>query len=859
MHYPLSAKTLRLSILLLGLLLSACAPDDGGESGDTANAKDFNAVPGVTSVVLSWSGVEGASSYVLERKQGSGSFEPIDDFIDGSDTTVTDDKALKPSTEYTYKLITVKGGSKSSGATKSVTTLSQGNPTSLTALLPVWQSKQAVAFPANGNGEVAAVTNATKNVSITGTNVEFTGSGEAMFHIGGLCTQFTATATGSGSFKVFADELEIANSNGGDITADIPGSTSKQNLSLVFKGTGAATLAKPTIYCQSTPTQPEDVYLTGRWGEKFLWGNGQIDQNPDAPGQFNKYGYIVPTHAANLPDGSIVTWSAWKETTYGIKFEGFYNQTAGFTWNPKGGTGANSFTETNNPTHDMFCAGLAVMLDGDILAAGGGSQSTGLDSQTRTSYFDSATKAWAEVRPGGKDALAVKHWYGTSVALPDGRVLHVGGASAGTYLKSAEVRGTTQDSPWVISAKSAISPMYPNTADINISTTPVGTGTANSTELGEVQAWYPYLNVAPNGQLFQSGPIPRFYKYNVNADNSVVVDSAQTARGTAPAGTAQMRTWGNSIMYDEGKLLVTGGSVIRGAGATNTGILLDINDPNAIKAEAAPPMRFRRSHHNSVVLPTGDVLIMGGNNSGKQFTDGVGIVDGQTVKFTEAKREVAEGSTLGQDPNANYQWPTDIETESALIPELYSPDKNSWRDVASMTVPRNYHSVGILLQDGRVLAAGGGLCGDQGGVVTGVPCNHPDGQIFEPPYLFKPNGDPALRPTIGNVSLSKNADGYPAMTISGKKSATFNITISNLGEGTQISKFSMIKLSAVTHSINTDLRYVEYTAGKGLTGSGKDYQITTTDNINVLTPGYYFLFAINDKGVPSEGVVVQVN
>ena len=42
-----------------------------------------------------------------------------------------------------------------------------------------------------------------------------------------------------------------------------------------------------------------------------------------------------------------------------------------------------------------------------------------------------------------------------------------------------------------------------------------------------------------------------------------------------------------------------------------------------------------------------------------------------------------------------------------------------------MAVPRNYHSVALLLPDARVISAGGGLCG------SGCAANHPDVQILD--------------------------------------------------------------------------------------------------------------------------------
>jgi Domain of unknown function (DUF1929) len=844
MRVPMSSRSLLFSLLFIGFLLGACKGPE--EPGGIANPTFAEPVPGLTSVELSWSAVTGATGYTLERQEGSGAFQPV---LSDKNQTNYQDTNLKESTNYTYRLKALKGSVSSSGTEKKVTTQSQGTGTKVTALIATWTSKQPV-----DTFSVATVTNAPSNVTISGDDsISFNGGGEALYYIGGLCNRFTANVSGSGTFKVFADETLVAESTGGAVDKEIVGGNFKQNLSLVFQGTGTATWTNPIIFCQSTPTAPKEVYVKGQWGAPFDWGTG-------TPATGYQYGYIVPTHAANLPDGTIATWAAWKETTYGNKPEEtpqFRNQTAGFVWNPSDG----SFLTTNNPTHDMFCAGLSVMSNGDVFVAGGGSlaTTTGVDSQHRTSYFNSRTKTWAEVQPvAGKPALGVDHWYGSAVALPDNRVFVVGGAGSADLNTSAETRGPTMTSPWArIPSTQSVEAMYPAETDINIpnGNITVGTTTANRAEWSEVQGWYPYLSVAPDGDLFQSGPLPKYRKYKVGTDGSVT----GTGGGNMPAGVAQMRTWGNSIMYDEGKLLVTGGSVVRGAGATNTGILLDIN--GAVTAEAAPPMRFRRAHQNSVVLPTGDVMIMGGNNSGKQFTDGLGIVNGQSVQFTDPKRQVAEGKTLGQDANANYQWPTDINTESALIPELFSPDKKAWRDLASMSIPRNYHSIGILLQDGRVLAAGGGLCGDLNNNLRAVPCNHPDGQVFEPPYLFRPDGtriEGAARPAIGSLSVG-NVDGYPLISIPGGSGAVFNVTMSGLGEGSQITKFSMIKLSAVTHSINTDVRYVEYSAAKGLSGSGNTYQITTTSNKNVLTPGYYFLFALNDKGVPSVAKVVQVN
>jgi hypothetical protein len=826
---PLRAAFIRL--LGLVFILSACM---GPENGEIANPVFNDPVPGVTTVNLSWSAVSGATGYTLERQQGSGAFTEV---LRNRNQTTYEDTGLNPSTEYTYRLRAEKGTASSSGVERKVTTVAEGSAINISILTPIWRSKQSVNFDNVTEGqEISAVKNAATNVTVSGSSISMSGNGEAMYYLGGQCNRLTGSVTGSGAFKVVADDEQLWTGSTGNF--NLESLVGKQNISLVFQGSGTGIWGDAQIYCQDTPTAPSATspYITGRWGAEFPWGDGEPrgtpGNDPRNPGYYPN-GYIVPTHVANLPDGRIVSFSSWREYTYGRK-DGenppFIEQTAGYIWNPGQGatpnTAASSFTPSETLDHDMFCAGLSVLADGRIFAAGGGSTLPGgavQASQRKTSYFDFRSNSWSA---GADGNLASDHWYGTAVALSDERLFVIGGSSSSAKIPtSADIRGPNDSDQWVNST-SNLRGVFPNESDITIENDEVlspSSTLASSAEFSEAWGWYPYLHVDPDGNMFQSGPIPRFRTLSISGSTVSAADA-----GDAPPDASQMRTWGNSIMFDEGKILVTGGSVVRGAGATNSGMVIDIGGGN-VSADSTF-MRFRRANHNGVVLPTGDVLMIGGNNSGKQFTDS-GILPDRDTEPT----------------NANYGWESDIFTETVYTPELYSPDKNTWRDLGDMKVPRNYHSVGILLQDGRVLAAGGGLCGEPAdGAILG--CNHPDGEIFEPPYLFNPSGSLANRPVLQAVPASA---GY---------GQSFNVTLSSLGDSTRITKFSMIKLSAVTHSINTDVRYLEYTPNKGnLSGSGNSYQLTTTGNENILTPGYYFLFAINDKGVPSVAEVIQIN
>ena len=66
----------------------------------------------------------------------------------------------------------------------------------------------------------------------------------------------------------------------------------------------------------------------------------------------------------------------------------------------------------------------------------------------------------------------------------------------------------------------------------------------------------------------------------------------------------------------------------------------------------------------------------------------------------------------------------------------------------------------------------------------------------------------------------------------------------------------MIKFSAVTHQMNSDLRQdaLRFTNQ----GNGT-YTLKSGSNRNVVTPGYYYLFAVNSAGVPSVASIIQIN
>jgi DNA-binding beta-propeller fold protein YncE len=455
----------------------------------------------------------------------------------------------------------------------------------------------------------------------------------------------------------------------------------------------------------------------------------------------------IPVTAATLPDGRLLTFASNQRTT----FPGGPEFTYSAVWDPKTGV----FTEINNTRHDMFCGGTAMLPDGRVVINGGRA------TTVLSSIFDFRTNQWNALQN-----MNDPRWYNPSVAMPDGTVFTVSGSG-----------GSNTAELWNSSTG------WRRLTGVNWS--------AVTSQPGYINIWHPFLALAPNGRLFHFGPTDVMNWVNTSGSGSL------TASGQNVPGTHYPKE-GAWAMYDEGRILIAGG----GATTTNnssdstTGVstkvayTVDLNPAVPVVAPANP-MQFARQFANSVVLPSGEVLVIGGNTSGLKFND----------------------------------------TGSVLAAELWNPRTGNWRTLSSMSVPRNYHSVALLLPDGRVWAGGGGLGGNA--------ADHRDAQIFTPPALFAANGSLATRPVI---------QAGPTQ----------------IGLGTQftvqatpgLSKFSFIRMSAITHSVNTDLRYltlpfVETTPG--------NYLITGHANSNVMLPGYWMLFGLDGNSVHSEAKIIQVS
>ena len=408
------------------------------------------------------------------------------------------------------------------------------------------------------------------------------------------------------------------------------------------------------------------------------------------PGQMNQLGVWgpvldwphIPVSAAHLPDGRILSWAS-------NRVDGFPGGQPEFTyaaaWNPENG----QFKMVPHNTHDMFCAHHAMLEDGRLLVAGG------RNHVNTTSIYDFRTDTWTPVQNMNRG-----RWYPTAVGMPSGEVMIAIGSSGGQY-------------PEVWSEQNG----WRSLNGIDLS------GPILNYSGHYERNWWPLLHVAPNGDVFHSGPTPRMHYMDIEGNGSI--------RQVGPAINDWYPKHGATVMFEEGLILTAGGAIAGGnTASTNRAMIVDIRNETPVVTNV-PNMQYARKFQNGVMLPTGEVLIVGGNTSGIKFND----------------------------------------SGTVLAAEMYNPETNTWTTLADMAVPRNYHSVALLMTDGRVWSGGGGLCG------SGCAANHQDAQVFSPPYLFNADGSLAARPSINDA---------PESVLHGQN---FTVTAS-----ANIAKFSLIKM-----------------------------------------------------------------
>jgi len=457
-------------------------------------------------------------------------------------------------------------------------------------------------------------------------------------------------------------------------------------------------------------------------GSACPWVNAQ---DPSVVGQFSPTmeWYYNPTHAVLLPSGKVLWWPS------------FADGDMPRIWDPA----TNVIAHGAPAGYNIFCAGHSVLPNGQVLITGGDA-AVALIGVPNASIYDPVGGGWTYLQN-----MNAGRFYPTNTVLPNGDVVVLSGE---------------------ISPELGVDPL-PEVWQLSSSTW------RDLTTAQLLLPNYPEMYLAPNGTLFFAGP----------SAPSRYLDPTGTGSWTiGPSLEVATRDYGPSVLYGNGKIMVTGG----GSPPTATAEIINLNDPvPAWKYTGS--MTYPRRNANATLLPDGTVLVTGGS------------------------------SNAGFDDNTHPVYPA----------ELWNPATGTWSVMASMSFYRGYHSVAILLPDGRVLS-GGGEC-------TGVNCNKSTVEIFSPPYLF--NGP---RPSISSAPTGI------------KGGQTFFVRTPDAANITQV---TWIRLGAVTHTFNQEQR-ISFLAFSQTAGG---LNVTAPPSANLAPPGYYMLFLLNSSGVPSVASIIQLD
>ncbi len=303
---------------------------------------------------------------------------------------------------------------------------------------------------------------------------------------------------------------------------------------------------------------------------------------------------------------------------------------------------------------------------------------------------------------------------------------------------------------------------------------------------------YPRLHLLPDGNVFYSGsqPVSKLFNPSTTTWNMDV----------ATTNYSGVRTYGTSVLlpltpennYDPQIMIMGGGNP-----ATNTTEIIDMEAAKPTWVYG-PDMSEARIEMNAVILPNGQVLALGGS----VYDEDTGSLSLNADLFTLS------------NVNLNSQ-PPNVGTVSSA---------------GANASQRLYHSVALLLPNATVWVAGGN---PERGTYNNTM------EIYQPPYLFNPDGTMATRPSITSAPTSISYGN------------TFNVTTPNAAN---VSSVVLVRNGTVTHAFGMDQREVgmSFTAGSGT------LTVTAPPSGYIAPPGYYMLFLLNSSGVPSVASFVQL-
>ena len=505
-------------------------------------------------------------------------------------------------------------------------------------------------------------------------------------------------------------------------------------------------------------------------------------------------------HSALLPTGKVLFWGYPPMGTNGKRV----NRGVATLWDPAVGTGPEAFEDAAPPAGDpdgdgeQATGALPIYCSGQTPLANGSLLVTGGSLVFPSNSNTDAYTNWA----GLNTALTFDPWTEEWVRQPD--------MDVGRWYPTQTL--LADGSTMIIGGYGADAPGGTLTERAELfdpPSDPSGIGSFrdlpdyDSNPLGGTL--YPHAFLLPNGNVNVNGPYP---------EDSATLD---LSRGTGDArwrdtqNLQEKRQGGTAVLLPSGiggswRMLEMGGYGYSSRNEDGTPTGRAVATKTTERFDARKPglgwrydsnLKVARSYANTVQLPDSSMVTIGG------------------------------GSGLSPE-RGNYE--TDAEGARRQV-ELYDPKTKKWALGPAQQEDRTYHSTALLLPDGRVWSAGDDFRPYD---ADGSPADTDTGEIYSPPYLFR-----GERPRIKFASTKPIEPGG-------------RLSVQTTPDA---ERAVLVAPGATTHSVDMHQRVIKLGTEKR---TRRGLRLKAPVSNAVAPPGYYMLFVLNDRGVPSLAKWVQI-
>lgn len=391
-----------------------------------------------------------------------------------------------------------------------------------------------------------------------------------------------------------------------------------------------------------------------RWLTSYLFGAWQDFAFPIPKLGPNSYQGVI--HAAMCNTGEVLFITAAEDT---------------MVWNPNGTTAANSYdVPTNQPRtmpngYSQLCGHHVFLSNGDLLSLGGGGY--GPNSAAKSGYvYKPSTKTWRRT----SNDMVSHRWYPTAVALGDERVLVTCGDHSGRMEIYSE---STDQFTQVTGDDRHFSNLYPGMhllpnhkvfysrtgwGSAGQGGSPTNDGPSAYFEMsgGNVGTWHDIQPAtSPNRTKGMSVLILRNQPPHVRvmtlggvgSDRSTYeVTEVSSLSSTTNDGVATAfpdgldRSLASAILLPDGNVFVAGGVATANSPCS-------IYDPDAgTWATAANLASVRHYHSVAILLPSGQIMMAGWNNTKIEVYSPPYLFRGARPRITNAPALVHHGRTF---------------------------------------------------------------------------------------------------------------------------------------------------------------------------------------------------------------------